>query len=106
AGVDADAVANLAFRVNNDVREEASVVANLAIVSNVIAGHEHGARAYAGSRTDYTVRADMRRGINLRRGVDVCAWMNTGGVLIRRKKERQNFGDGHAGVRHANKRFF
>ena len=85
-------------RVNHHIREQAYVVTNLAISPNVIAAHEHRARAELHARANDATRPDVRGIINLRRGRNVRARMNALRRFIRRKKDRQQSRDSDAGV--------
>jgi hypothetical protein len=106
AGVDADAMTDLALRINDDIGKEANIVAELAITADMVASHEHGADAQPHTLADDAIRPDVRRGINLRRRGDVRAWMNAGRVLVGRKKDRQQPGHGDSRIRHADENFF
>ncbi len=55
AGVDRHAVADLAFRVNDDVRKQANVVAELAVAANVVPAEQRRARANFHPRADDAV---------------------------------------------------
>src|ERR1700722_19507745 len=78
ASVDGDAMADLALRINHDIREQTYVVTDLAIAADMIAAHEHRMRAQPHPRVDYAIRPDMRCGINLRGGGDGCTRRNAG----------------------------
>ena len=105
AGVDGNAMPDLAFGINHHVRKQADIVAQLAVAADMIAAQERGARADFYARADHAVRSDMRGGINLRRGGDGCAGMDPRRIGVRRKKERQEFRHGRAGVRHTDEHF-
>ncbi len=105
AGVDADTMTDLRPRINHDVWEQAHVLANLTVPADMVAAHEHGTRAEPHARAQHAIRPDARRGINLRRGINHRARMNAGRLLVRREKERQDPGHGHARVSHADEDF-
>src|ERR1035438_6742112 len=69
AGVDADPMTDLRPRINNDVWEQAYVVANLTVPADMVAAHEHGTRAEPHACAQHAIRPDVCRGINLRRSI-------------------------------------
>ena len=89
ASVNGDALPDLALGIDDDVRKQANVVTKLAIAADVIAAQQRGTRADFHARADDAIGPDVRGGVNLRRGGNGRTRMNTGRLLVGRKKERQ-----------------
>src|SRR5579871_1796876 len=105
ASMDSDAMANLGLRVDDDIGEQTCVVANLAVVTDVIPAQKCGTRAQSHTGADHAVRPDMRRGINLGRVGDDRARMNAWPKLIMWEKDRQQPRYSDPRIRHANEDF-
>src|SRR5436190_12286502 len=57
-GMDGDAMAHLRLSVQDHVREQAYLIANLAVGPDVVAAHQNGARAHGHPRAQHAIRSD------------------------------------------------
>ena len=64
AGVDGDAMAELRLPIQHDIREQADIVAKLAVRPQVVAAHEDGARAQSHPGAQDAIGPDVGRRIN------------------------------------------
>ena len=101
AGVDGNPVSNLGARVENGVRKEGHIVADLGVASNVVSAQEHGAGADPDARADDAAGSDVGGGVNLRGRRDARAGVDAKRGFVRRKERGQDAGDGDAGIGHA-----
>ena len=99
-----DAVTHLRARVQQRVGMQGDVVPKLAVAADVVAAHQHTARAQTRSWADHAVGSDVRRRIELSRRIDDGAGMNSGGMRVRREEQRQQSRDGDARVGDFNQR--
>src|SRR5271154_5064194 len=97
AGVDGDAVAELAFSIDDDVGKEADVVAKPAIAADEIVPHENAALAQPRAFARYAMWSDVCGRRNAGRSRDNRAGVNAGLTRFRREEKRQHAGNGDAG---------
>jgi hypothetical protein len=76
--VDGDAITDDGSLVENHLRIEAAVFADLRIISDVISSQEHGARPDLDPLADDAMRADVRARINRCGGGDSGAGIRAG----------------------------
>ena len=85
----------------DDVWKNARICADAGAGEDVVAAHEHGARADGDALADDAVRADVRAGIDLRGVGDACACINARHEVLRGMEKREHFCKCDARIRDA-----
>src|SRR5881397_2379641 len=101
-GMNADPRADLRAGAERHAREQADVLAHLAIGPDVIAGFEQAARADLRALVDHAQRTDVRRRVHLGGRRDDGGRMDPRRKLPLWKKQRQHFREGDPGIADAN----
>ena len=104
-GVDGDAMTDLRLAVKNDVREEADIIANPAVGTDIVAAHQNGTGTQMDAGAYDTIGSDVGGRIDLSGVGDDRTGMDAAGMLLRGEEEREQASEGDAGIGHTNEDF-